>query len=59
MSYLIRLLAVSFVGGGSVAAIHEVNDPTPAVIVAAVVVGAFVVACVRGLSDGGHGHNQR
>jgi hypothetical protein len=55
MSYLIRLLAVSFVGGGSVAAIREVNDPIPAMIVATMVVGAFVVACVWRLSDGGHG----
>ena len=54
MSYLIRLLTVSAAGGGSVAAVHEVQDPTLAMIVVTVAVAAFVVACVWRVSGIGH-----
>jgi len=54
MSYLIRLLSASVAGTGSVVAVHEVQDPTFAMIVIVVVVAAFVVACVWRFSEVGH-----
>ena len=55
MSYLICLLTVSVAGGGSVAAVHEAQDPALAAIIVAVVAAAFVVGGIRWLSGGERG----